>query len=208
MALSIDQVAKLAYQVGFRGDDLAKMVAIAAGESGFDPLAVNRSSGATGLWQILPSAHPEFAGQDLRDPQVNARAARSVFLAAPNPGQITRNKWAAYGGLTYISMYPAARLAATHAEQSTVEGLAESALGAAGQAVPGLSTSLDGINRAIDAWNTVASARFWLRVGLVVAGIGLVIASVNRLAVSGVLGSQTGRAAVAGAKKIVTKGVA
>ena len=203
--LSIQEVAGYAARAGFTGDDLVKIIAIAAGESGFRTDARNPSSGAVGLWQILPSAHPEFAGQNLTDPAVNAAAAYSVYRSAPNPGQITKNKWSAYGGLTYISMYPAAQLAATHATQGAVAGAAESALGTAGQTGAAI-TSVG--NKAIDAWNMVSNPRFWLRAALVVVGGGLVVASLNRLVIRQAMGSDAGRAVIGATKKVVTKGAA
>ena len=61
-------------------------------------------------------------------------------------------------------------------------------------------------------WNAVASPRFWLRVGYVVIGGGLVIFAVNQTVTKQVLGSDLGKAVVGGTKtvtkKVVTKGAA
>ena len=38
--------------------------------------------GSYGLWQIYRKAHPEFAGDDLFDPETNARAAFKVWQSA------------------------------------------------------------------------------------------------------------------------------
>ena len=90
--LAIPQLIGLASGAGFSGDDLITAVAIALAESGGDPQAYNpeQSAGAAqgrgsfGLWQIYLTAHPEFAGQNLLDPQVNAAAAYAVYSAAGN----------------------------------------------------------------------------------------------------------------------------
>jgi hypothetical protein len=81
-ALSLSEVARLAHGAGFRGRDLVVAVAVVMPESGGDPVAQN-PSGAAGLWQVLPSAHPElFAGRDWRDPAVNAGMAFEVYSRA------------------------------------------------------------------------------------------------------------------------------
>src|SRR5215469_5946255 len=55
------------------------MAAIAMAESGGDIGATNASSGAAGLWQILPSAHPQYDVARLKsDPLYNAQAAVAV----------------------------------------------------------------------------------------------------------------------------------
>lgn len=87
-----EQAAQLLYNVGFRGDDLVKMVAIAGRESGYDVGAhrtdASRSSlsGDRGLWQInyIWDAELIQAGiienrSDLFDAATNARAAWFVY---------------------------------------------------------------------------------------------------------------------------------
>jgi hypothetical protein len=83
------QIAQVAANAGFSGPDLATAVAIALAESGGNPAAYNREPGARGgtpqgqgsygLWQIYLKKHPEFAGQNLFDPQTNANAAFSIY---------------------------------------------------------------------------------------------------------------------------------
>jgi Lysozyme like domain len=92
MNLQIPQLLGLASQAGFSGADLATAVAVALAESSGNPDAYNpeRAAGAAeghgsfGLWQIYLTAHPEFAGQNLFDPQTNAAAAYAVYAAAGN----------------------------------------------------------------------------------------------------------------------------
>jgi hypothetical protein len=81
------QIATLADNAGFSGNDLAIAIAVALAESGGNPNAYNaetaagtpKGKGSFGLWQIYLNAHPEFAGQNLYDPQTNANAAFSVY---------------------------------------------------------------------------------------------------------------------------------
>jgi hypothetical protein len=86
----VSNIADYARRAGFSGDDLPVAVAIALAESGGNPNAYNPETaagtptgkGSYGLWQIYLKAHPEFAGQNLFDPQTNANAAFAVYLAA------------------------------------------------------------------------------------------------------------------------------
>jgi hypothetical protein len=204
-------VGRYAYGAGFRGETLAQMIAIAVAESSLKTDNVNTRSGATGLWQILPSAHPEFAGWDLRDPAVNARAAYSVYQSAPSPGRITRNKWTAYGNPIYMAALIPAHAAASAA---TTAGGLSSAAGAVGGAVSDLydSTPLGQAQHAAeiagDAWDTLANPRTWLRVAYVVAGLGLVWMGVARLVTDTAAGSKAAQLVVGGAKAVATKGKA
>ena len=92
MAPSVTNIAQYAEQAGFAGEDLLIAVAIALAESSGNARAYNpetaagapEGKGSYGLWQIYLHAHPEFAGQDLYDPQTNANAAFSVYTAAGN----------------------------------------------------------------------------------------------------------------------------
>ncbi len=92
MILNSSQIAKLAYQAGFRGDALNIAVAIALAESGGNTAAYNPEtaagtppgSGSRGLWQIYGVAHPEFNNESAFDPTINAKAADKVFIEAGN----------------------------------------------------------------------------------------------------------------------------
>ena len=88
--LDASQIAPLAQQAGFQGDDLITAIAVALAESGGNPVAYNPETkantptglGSFGLWQIYRKVHPEFSGWNLYDPQSNANAAYSVYKAA------------------------------------------------------------------------------------------------------------------------------
>lgn len=91
--------ATAAYSAGFRGQDLVMAVAIAGAESSYRP-TVRNSLGASGLWQILQSAHPElFARYDWGDPVENAVMARSVWVAARR----SWTPWTTFTGGAYRS---------------------------------------------------------------------------------------------------------
>ena len=88
--LTIDQIAQLAANAGFSGQDLATAVSIALAESGGHADAYNpeRAAGAAqgkgsyGLWQIYITAHPEFSAAELIQPDYNAAAAFAVYTQA------------------------------------------------------------------------------------------------------------------------------
>jgi len=75
--LSAAQVAGYVRAAGFPEGLVSTMVAIAARESGFDPRAVNPSSGACGLFQLYPCPGPAALG-----PAVNAQLAFAKYRAA------------------------------------------------------------------------------------------------------------------------------
>ena len=124
-ALPLVEVARVAYGAGFRGEDLVTAVALVPPESGGVPDARN-SVGASGLWQVLESAHPElFAQRDWRVPADNAAMAFAVFRARGG-----FSDWVAFTSGAYSAHVAEARAAVAAA------GLPADAGGAAGQPVP------------------------------------------------------------------------
>lgn len=95
-ALSATEVARIAKQAGFSGDALIKMVAIAKGESRFDPdvhgdvnLANSKWGNSIGLWQVRSLKAEEGKGtwrdaSRLEDPYFNARAAYNISSGGKN----------------------------------------------------------------------------------------------------------------------------
>lgn len=87
MVLSPQQIASLASNAGFSGNDVVTAVAIALAESSGIPSKYNPEpqahapigKGSYGLWQIYLNAHPQFAGWNLYDPATNATAAFQVY---------------------------------------------------------------------------------------------------------------------------------
>ena len=65
----------------FRPDDVERVLCLMDLESGGDPAAVNASSGATGLMQVMPSWAPVFGYTvaDLQDPIVNLEIAAAIL---------------------------------------------------------------------------------------------------------------------------------
>jgi len=76
-SLSAAEVAGYARAAGFPESAVPQMAAYAARESGFDPAAVNPSSGACGLWQLYPCPGPAALG-----PMVNAQLAYAKYEAS------------------------------------------------------------------------------------------------------------------------------
>jgi len=84
------QISYYAQRAGFTGQDLVTAVAIALAESSGNPNTYNpetaagtpQGQGSYGLWQIYLTAHPEYAGVNLYDPQTNANAAFAIYSAA------------------------------------------------------------------------------------------------------------------------------
>lgn len=85
--MTISDIATVAQNAGFTGNDLVTAVAIALAESGGNPNAlgdIGIGQGSFGLWQINSKYHPEF-GPDftsLYDPQTNANAAYEIYVNA------------------------------------------------------------------------------------------------------------------------------
>jgi len=94
-ALGASEVARAAYNAGFRGEALIKAVAIAQGESGWDPRAHNPvgPDNSYGLWQVnmIGNLGPDrrrryglTSNEQLFDPSVNARAAFDISGGGSN----------------------------------------------------------------------------------------------------------------------------
>jgi hypothetical protein len=132
--LSISQIAALAQNAGFQGDDLATAVAVALAESGGNPNAVGdlniTAGGSVGLWQINLAYHPEFNGWNLQDPQTNANAAFSVYSAAGD----SFTPWSTYKSEAYLAPLAEVEvaLAASSAEQAVAENAGDESGGSNG----------------------------------------------------------------------------
>lgn len=105
----------LAQNAGFTGPDVYTAAAIALAESGGNPNNYNpetaarggtpQGQGSYGLWQVYLKMHPEFAGENLYDPQTNANAAYLIYSKAGNSFQ----PWSTYTGgqyQAYLSQIP------------------------------------------------------------------------------------------------------
>jgi Lysozyme like domain/Bacterial TSP3 repeat/NlpC/P60 family len=133
MAMTPEQVAQLLYGVGFRGNDLVSMVAIAGRESGYRPDAHRtnvdpaKMVGDFGLFQInyvndTPAFRQAVGMSDrsqLLDPEVNARAAFYLYQRAGlKPWTAGPGGWHADGNPAYGTDVAAAQAAVDRAEAS------------------------------------------------------------------------------------------
>jgi Lysozyme like domain len=95
--LTGDQIAKVAYRAGFRGDALVNFVGIALRESGGRTAAYNGKGvdNSIGLWQINMKGSLEAdrikryglkSREDLYDPSINARVAYEMSQGGKNMG--------------------------------------------------------------------------------------------------------------------------
>ncbi len=104
--LTASQIRDYAYAAGFRGEDLQIAVAVALAESGGDTRAYNPElassysrpgAGSRGLWQIFGAVHPNYNSSAAFDPAVNARGAYEIYKAAGSKF----TPWSAYKGGQY-----------------------------------------------------------------------------------------------------------
>lgn len=77
--VSYQEMAKLAANAGFKGDDIAHIVAIAQAESGGNSKAVNAKTGSSGLTQINPNAWGKEMADSALNPQGAFNAAFKVY---------------------------------------------------------------------------------------------------------------------------------
>lgn len=106
---SFTDLLALAQNAGFTGSMAVIAAAVALAESGGNPTAYNpereagtpEGKGSYGLWQIYLHAHPEFEGQNLYDPETNARAAYKVYTDAES-----FKPWTTFKTMAYQSHIP------------------------------------------------------------------------------------------------------
>jgi hypothetical protein len=110
MRLSDSQIAQVAADAGFSGDALVTAVAVALAESGGNAGNTSGDGGTSyGLWQIHWTVHPQYAPQQLTDPNYNASAAFDISNGGTNWYPWTTWKTGAYR--KYLSRAQAAVLA-------------------------------------------------------------------------------------------------
>jgi len=116
--LTAEQIARHAYEAGFRGDGLTTAVAVAIAESGGNPGAHNdvAPDNSYGLWQInmigqygpdRRREHDLGSNRDLLDPAVNAEVANTMSKDGTD-----FTDWAAYNSGAYRRFLDEARRAA------------------------------------------------------------------------------------------------
>lgn len=99
---NITQVVTVARNAGWEDNDLVIAVAVAMAESGGNAKAQGDYGlptagiyNAIGLWQVNIGENPQFANDNLSDPQVNANDAYAIWE------QIGWNGWSTYKGGQY-----------------------------------------------------------------------------------------------------------
>jgi hypothetical protein len=163
--ISMQDIVNAAAKAGFPHDQLATAGAVAMAESSGNTTARN-SIGASGLWQILQSAHPEFAAQwksgAWKDPVENARMALSVWQAA---GKSWR-PWVQYTTGVYRVHLTAANTAVAKVDPNAVVNAAPATLTSAG-ADSGIAGSIGSIQNAIQF---IINPHNWFRIAMFVMG--------------------------------------
>jgi hypothetical protein len=106
--LTYAQILPYAQSAGFSDGDDVVAAAIALAESSGNPAAVGDQSLAPsngpsyGLWQINVGANPQFANDNLTDPQTNANDAYELYQAAGN----SFSPWTTYTSGAYEQYLP------------------------------------------------------------------------------------------------------
>lgn len=100
-AYSDDELAWIALNGGWKGEDAAMAVAIMKAESGGNPGASNHNTNGTmdkGLWQINDVHNSKLPGEDRYDPAVSTRLARMIY-------EESGNNFSAWSTVSYNSAY-------------------------------------------------------------------------------------------------------
>lgn len=169
--MSPNDIAKLANEVGFKGADLVRAVAVAMAESSGNPNARNTSGGndARGLMQInvASRANPQYASRNLYDPRVNLQTAFEMQQ---------RSGWQPWtASIAGQALWTPVATAA--AAKVGVQSAPENAANSVGNAVaPGL-TDLGQAASKVGGWITTPAN--WLRVVYVIVGALLVVEGFN-----------------------------
>jgi hypothetical protein len=173
-------LALLAMSAGIPESQADTAAAIAQAESGGKIDALN-PSGAAGLWQILPSAHPEYDANKLRtDPAYNAKAMAAISDKGTN-----WNPWTTYTSGAYKQ----------YLSKSPSVGQQLNPL--TGVSVPNpISSATSSVAKIFD---TFFQASVWKRIGvgylgMVLAIIGIIIVVTNTKAGKGAIDAGAGLA--------------
>lgn len=183
--LSYAEVARYAGEAGFRGSDIVTATAIAFGESGGNPAAVNHNtdkhrSTDFGLWQINNYWNPEIlASGSWSNPADNARMAYAVYR------EQGFKAWYAYTNGSYLAHMPGAKAGAMKMAQSKVDDAPQ--LG---------ENTVDAIRGTAGTVGNIVgmSGKQWLA-GF--AGVALVILAAYQISGSDIIGKAIKIAAVA-----------
>jgi len=148
------QLESYAMQAGFSPTEAKIAASIALAESGGNPAAVNPKSGATGLWQLMPSNIARFHVGNAKDPAANARGAYAVYKAQG------WSAWTTYGGTAQKKFF------------ATGEG---PTLGDKVPVLGAISSTTDAIGNFVQL---LTSPDLWKRLGLGLLGALMVIGGI------------------------------
>lgn len=178
--LSVDNVREVARLAGFTGKNLDIAVAVARAESGFDADAVGDGGNSIGLWQIHLPSWPRFKGQHLKNPLVNAQAARIVASTGRKWGH-----WTTYRNGTY-------RQYMSNTGTSGPGGLPPSG-NPISDSVGAIATAADQLRRIGDVTANLTNPILWLRVASGLLGVVLTVLGLGVLLMSTDTGKQLGK---------------
>ncbi|MGH3658152.1 MAG: transglycosylase SLT domain-containing protein [Micromonosporaceae bacterium] len=116
--MSMTEVAEVAYQAGFRGEDLKIAVAVAWAESGGDPKVNSHYPGedSRGLWQINEVHFGRYDESRLYQPRYNAEAARDIWRDSTQAGNPPWYPWSTWRFGNYEQYMDDARRAVKRAD--------------------------------------------------------------------------------------------
>lgn len=159
------ELANLARAAGFKGAEIAAMVAIAIAESKGNSDAFNpNDTGGTksyGLWQINSVHSDLLATGNWRDPATNARMAYAVYQKQGYKA------WGVFNSGKYLLYLPrgTAAAAGTNAQED------------AGEVIENLSP-IDEVRQALSdikrGFDFITDPHNWLRLAMVIGGAGLI----------------------------------
>jgi hypothetical protein len=213
VALTVKQVAALAYDAGWRGNDVVIATAVAGAESSYDPNAEGprlcSKGGARGLWQINVCVH---TCPNVTDPKANAACAYRIYRsqgwraweahsngswkrfqadAARAYAELQGESRAQGAGMGAIVKAALAGLGATTGPAGDAASLAGNVVDTA-TAVADLTRTLAEFANRLGAW--IADPDNWGRVAKVLAGGALIVAGVGIIAKPAVSALPAGKA--------------
>lgn len=180
--LSVPAIRDKAAQAGFRGDALRIAVAVAMAESGGDADIYNGTC-CYGLWQINALVHKRFTPQQLRDPLINAKEAFRISSGGRN-----WRPWEAYTNNSYRKFLDDPGI--TQPDPNLKVG---GTIGEAISQAAGLTNLASTARRLVAA---ITQGGTWIRFGLVLGGVVLLISGIGFIAADLGLSSGTVKKAV------------
>ena len=189
--LSATDVVLVAKDAGFEGNQLRIAVAVSFAEDPSHDTSARGPVGEIGLWQIYPKAWPQFASQNLDDPNVNARTAFEISQHQPKhwnywttwPLQASSRLPDASATIALVESWNSGkfndeRVNLANKVATGNPSLHTSKLGNDPLGGLGLPNPLSAIN---DAIGFLSVGRNWGRIGMIIIGGVIVLIAVNTL---------------------------